>query len=354
MLQEVDKINITILVDNITDRLLPNSSLVKRPPLINDEKKFNKPPIAEHGFSALLEIVYNYDGDMMSKKFLFDTGVSKSGIIYNSNIFGINLKEIETIILSHGHFDHFSGLISVLKNIHHPIEIIAHPDAFLKRWIIFPDGKKARMDTLDEQEIKESGGIIIKNNNTSYLPRVQTTTTQTTTMTTTTKIKIKTKELENNRSDQNRNKNNNRILVTGEIPRITNFEKGFPLQYKEGKDKTELIPDPFIRDDQAIVILLKNKGLVIMTGCGHAGIINTINYATKLTGIKKIFAVIGGFHLTGEGYEKSIPLTITELVKINPKYIIPCHCTGWKACNEIIKSMPEKYIQTSVGSTFQF
>jgi 7,8-dihydropterin-6-yl-methyl-4-(beta-D-ribofuranosyl)aminobenzene 5'-phosphate synthase len=153
MLQEVDKINITILVDNITDRLLPNSSLVKRPPLINNEK-FNKPPIAEHGFSALLEIIYKYEGNMISKKFLFDTGVSKNGIIHNSNIFGINFDEIETIILSHGHFDHFSGLISVLKNIRHPIEIIAHPDAFLRRWIVFPNGKKARMDILDEQEIK--------------------------------------------------------------------------------------------------------------------------------------------------------------------------------------------------------
>jgi 7,8-dihydropterin-6-yl-methyl-4-(beta-D-ribofuranosyl)aminobenzene 5'-phosphate synthase len=101
-------------------------------------------------------------------------------------------------------------------------------------------------------------------------------------------------------------------------------------------------------------MLLKNKGLVILTGCGHAGIINTLNYATKVTGIKKVYALIGGFHLTGEGYEESIPLTINELLKINPEYIIPCHCTGWKACNEIIKSMPQKYIQTSVGSTFCF
>jgi 7,8-dihydropterin-6-yl-methyl-4-(beta-D-ribofuranosyl)aminobenzene 5'-phosphate synthase len=91
-----------------------------------------------------------------------------------------------------------------------------------------------------------------------------------------------------------------------------------------------------------------------MTGCGHAGIINTINYATKITGIKKVYAVIGGFHLTGEGYEKFIPLTIAGLIRINPEYIIPCHCTGWKASNEIIKAMPQKYIQTSVGSTFQF
>lgn len=337
MLQEVDNINITILVDNITDRLLPSLSLVKRPPLIS-KKRFNKPPIAEHGFSTLVEISYKYKGKKILKKFLFDTGVSKNGIIYNSNIFGINFEDIETIILSHGHFDHFSGLISVLKKINKPIEIIMHPDAFLRRWIVFPDGRKARMDTLDEEEIKEFGGIIIKNKDINYLPRLKT-----------------TKIIHNNDADNNRsNKNNIRVLITGEIPRVTKFEKGFPLQYKEGKDENDLIADPFVKDDQALVMLVKNKGLVILTGCGHAGIINTINYATKVTGIKKVYAIIGGFHLTGEGYEESIPLTISQLLKINPEYIIPCHCTGWKASNEIIKSMPQKYIQTSVGSTFCF
>jgi 7,8-dihydropterin-6-yl-methyl-4-(beta-D-ribofuranosyl)aminobenzene 5'-phosphate synthase len=337
MLQEVDSINITILVDNITDRLLPSLSLVKRPPLISN-KRFNKPPIAEHGFSTLVEISYKYKDKKILKKFLFDTGVSKNGIIYNSNIFGINFEDIETIILSHGHFDHISGLISVLKKINKPIEIITHPDAFLRRWVVFSDGRKARMDTLDEGEIKEFGGIIIKNSDINYLPRLKT--------------KINPKDyIDNNISNNN---NNNRILITGEIPRITKFEKGFPLQFKEGKDENDLIADPFVKDDQALVILLKNKGLVILTGCGHAGIINTLNYATKVTGIKKVYAIIGGFHLTGEGYEESIPLTISELLKINPEYIIPCHCTGWKASNEIIKSMPKKYIQTSVGSTFCF
>ena len=336
MLQEVDSLNITILVDNITDRLLPSLSLVKRPPLISN-KRFNKPPIAEHGFSTLVEISYKYKDKKILKKFLFDTGVSKNGIIYNSNIFGINFEDIETIILSHGHFDHISGLISVLKKINKPIEIITHPDAFLRRWVVFPDGRKARMDTLDEGEIKEFGGIIIKNSDINYLPRLKT--------------KINPSDYTDNNISDN---NNNRILITGEIPRVTKFEKGFPLQYKEGKDENDLIADPFVKDDQALVILLKNKGLAILTGCGHAGIINTVNYATKVTGIKKVYAIIGGFHLTGEGYEESIPLTISELLKINPEYIIPCHCTGWKASNEIIKSMSKKYIQTSVGSTFCF
>lgn len=335
MLQVVENINITILVDNITDRLLPSLSLVKRPPMISN-KRFNKAPIAEHGFSALVEIFYTYKDEKFKKTYLFDTGVSKNGIMYNSDIFNINFEDIETIILSHGHFDHFSGLISVLKKINRPIEIVAHTDAFLKRWIVFPDGKKARMDILNEENIRGYGGIIIKNNGVNYLPRPR--------------LKIN----KNNKNNDRFDKKNKRILITGEIPRITNFEKGFPLQYKEGKDQNHLIADPLVNDDQALVILLKNKGLVILTGCSHAGIINTINYATKVTGIKKVYAIIGGFHLSGEEYEDSIPLTITELLRINPEYIIPCHCTGWKASNEIIKAVPQKYIQTSVGSTFCF
>jgi 7,8-dihydropterin-6-yl-methyl-4-(beta-D-ribofuranosyl)aminobenzene 5'-phosphate synthase len=335
VLQRVDDINITILIDNITDRLLPSLSLVKRLPMISN-KRFNKPPIAEHGFSALVEILYTYKNEKFKHKFLFDTGTSKNGIIYNSGILNINFKDIETIILSHGHFDHFSGLISALKKINRPIEIVAHSDAFLKRWIVFSDGRKARMDILNEENIREFGGIIIKNNGINYLPRP--------------KLKINNNNIDNNRFD----KKNKRVLITGEIPRITTFEKGFPLQYKEGKDENHLIADPFVKDDQALVMLLKNKGLVILTGCGHAGIINTINYARKITGIKKVYAIIGGFHLSGEEYEDSIPLTITELLRIDSEYIIPCHCTGWKASNEIIKAMPQKYIQTSVGSTFCF
>ena len=98
---------------------------------------------------------------------------------------------------------------------------------------------------------------------------------------------------------------------------------------------------------------VRNKGLVILTACGHSGIINTINYAKKITGINKIYSVIGGFHLpTGGIYDQAIEPTIKELREADPDYIIPCHCTGWKATNRIIESFPEKFMQSSVGTTF--
>jgi 7,8-dihydropterin-6-yl-methyl-4-(beta-D-ribofuranosyl)aminobenzene 5'-phosphate synthase len=329
-LQEIESAKITILVDNITDRLLPSSSIVKRPPMISNQI-ISKSPIAEHGFSALLEISYVYENATKTNKFLFDTGVSKEGIVNNSDVLGINLKDIETIVLSHGHFDHISGLISTLGRLKKSVEIIAHPEAFLRRWLVYPNGNKARMDFLDEEEINQAGGIIRKVDKISFLPRNV-----------------------NMQSKKKTNQANNRVMITGEIPRVTEFEKGFPLQYKEQDNEINLVPDPLVSDDQALIMNVKNKGLIILTGCGHAGIVNTINFAKKVTGIKKIYCVIGGFHLSGQDYEDSIPLTIAELTRVNPQYIVPCHCTGWKATNKIIDTMPEKFIQSSVGSTFYF
>jgi len=155
-------------------------------------------------------------------------------------------------------------------------------------------------------------------------------------------------------SKEKTNHTNNRVMITGEIPRVTKFEKGFPLQYKEQDNEIDLVPDPLVSDDQALIMNVRNKGLIILTGCGHAGIINTIKFAKKATGIEKVYCVIGGFHLSGQDYEDSIPLTMAELARIDPQYIVPCHCTGWKATNKIIDTMPEKFIQSSVGSTFYF
>jgi 7,8-dihydropterin-6-yl-methyl-4-(beta-D-ribofuranosyl)aminobenzene 5'-phosphate synthase len=324
-LQEIDSVKITILVDNITDRLHPSISVVRRPSMISNQK-IAESPIAEHGFSAILEISYTHNKSIKTNKFLFDTGVSKD----DSDVLGVNLTDIETIILSHGHFDHISGLISTLKRIEKPIEIVVHPEAFLRRWLIFPNGNKARLDFLDEEEIHQAGGIIRKVEKISFLPRD-----------------------ENKPDKKDSNIVNNRVMITGEIPTVTQFEKGFPLQYKE-ENEFELVPDPLVKDDQALVMNIKDKGLLILTGCGHAGIINTIKYAKKVTGVRKIYSVLGGLHLSGQGYEESIPLTIAELKREDPRYIVPCHCTGRKAAYEIVNTMPEKFIQPSVGSIFCF
>src|SRR5215212_472193 len=349
LLQEVEKVSITILMDNSTDFLLTSSAHAVRPPLIVNEKFNLPPPVAEHGFSALVNVVSKYDqikgeknnsvneyktvknSSSSNNTFLFDTGVSKNGVVHNANIFGIDFKQINGIILSHGHFDHFTGLVNILKRISARQlstanrDVFTHPDAFLRRWEIYPDGKRAKMPFLDETQLKKAGATIHKNTGITLLP----------------------------------NQYSPSLLITGQIPRETSFEKGFPFQYAENThkdDKKNLTPDPLVKDDQAIVINVRNKVLIILTGCGHAGVINSMNYAKKITGVDKIYAVIGGFHLPADGgiYEEAIDPTLKELQKANPEYIVPCHCTGWKATNKIIDLMPEKFIQSGVGTIFTF
>jgi 7,8-dihydropterin-6-yl-methyl-4-(beta-D-ribofuranosyl)aminobenzene 5'-phosphate synthase len=320
----INKVSITLLMDNITDRLLPNSLHAHRPPLGKDEK-FLPAPIAEHGFSALIETEVNNNSDSGSPQrntYLFDAGTSENGVIFNSDLFGINLQNIDAIVLSHGHFDHFTGLQSVAKQISRPVKLYAHPDAFLKRWDIFPDGTKLINPVLDQAALEQYGMIVQKNEGPSGLPEQE-------------------------------KDNGPYLIVSGQIPRETSYEKGFPLQYAEVEGKG-LVHDPLIKDDQALVANVEDKGLVIISGCGHAGIINTINYAKKLGGTEKIHAVLGGFHLSGALHEDAIEPTIRALQDADPDYIVPCHCTGWKATNAIIQRMPQKFIQPSVGTRFVF
>lgn len=96
----------------------------------------------------------------------------------------------------------------------------------------------------------------------------------------------------------------------------------------------------------------KDKGLVVLTGCGHAGAINTIRQAQELTGVQKVHAVIGGFHLSGALFEPIIAPTVTALKELNPALIVPAHCTGWKAVHAIARELPQAFVQNSVGTRF--
>jgi 7,8-dihydropterin-6-yl-methyl-4-(beta-D-ribofuranosyl)aminobenzene 5'-phosphate synthase len=121
------------------------------------------------------------------------------------------------------------------------------------------------------------------------------------------------------------------------------------VHYSEVDEKME--NDPLIKDDQAIILSIKDKGLVVITGCGHSGIINILKYAKELTGEDRIYAVIGGMHLTGGIFEPIIPRTIDELEGLKPRFLIPCHCSGLKAVNEIVRKMSSAFIQNGVGMT---
>jgi 7,8-dihydropterin-6-yl-methyl-4-(beta-D-ribofuranosyl)aminobenzene 5'-phosphate synthase len=268
-------------------------------------------PIAEHGFSMLIRLFCN--GAFHSV--LFDTGGSPEGVVNNADRMGLDLSEIEVIVLSHGHYDHFGGLLAVLRVVNKKdLPIIVHEDMFKTRGVVDSNGtiRKHPAFPTDDQ-VKPARYVRTKQ------PHL---------------VADKT------------------VLVTGEIPRETDFEKGFPQHRVLTNGQWQ--PDPWILDDRAIVINVKQKGLVVVSGCAHAGIINTTCYAQQITGISSVFAVMGGFHLAGKEYEPRINQTVEKLRLISPDLLVPSHCTGWKGIYAIAETMPQAFVWNSVGNLYKF
>ena len=311
----VDKVVITTLIDNYIDVFLPDSDNIKRwglPGLVPGERvaySTSPPLMAEHGFSLLIE---TYQGNQ-AQVFLFDAGFTEEGVPNNLGKLGIQVSDINSIIVSHGHPDHTASISKILKLSEKKIPVIVHPAAFSKRYFIFPDGSRQLVNTFTEKTIEEAGAEISHSKEITKL--------------------------------------GSGVMATGEIDMVNDFELHFPLAYYEhnGKMEKDLFPD-----EKSLIINLKGKGLIILSGCAHRGIINTVEYAKKTTGIDKVHAVIGGFHLTGTTPMDKITRTVEEMKKIGPNFIIPTHCTGWNAMNMFSKSMPDRFLLNSVGTRFTF
>ena len=313
-LKDIDSVEITCLVDNSVDLLLPNTKVAFRPSV--NENWFVHPLIAEHGFCA--SITLEVKGT--EHRLLFDSGLDPFAASHNAEVLDLDLSYCELVISSHGHIDHAGGLINIKRKINEEkqkqkLPLVLHEDAFKNRLVKFQDGRKISLPAPNRTDLIEAGYNLVQKQSTSLWIE-------------------------------------DRILVTGEIPRTNDFEKGFPNHYSETEGKME--NDPLIKDDQAIVLNIKDKGLVVITGCAHAGIINIIKYAKELSGENRIYGVIGGMHLTGGVFEPLIPRTIDELELLKPRFIIPCHCSGLKAVTEIAKNMPNALIQNSVGTNYIF
>jgi len=268
-------------------------------------------PIAEHGFSLLIRVF----SDGKTHCILYDTGSSPEGVITNANRMGLDLSEIESVVLSHGHYDHSGGLLATLKAIDKEnLPIIVHEDMFKTRGTAEPNGTVRTLPEFPaEDRVKPAKYIRTKQPHTIA---------------------------------------DNAILVTGEIPRKTSFEQGL-LQHKvfvDGKWQ----PDPLIRDDRALVFNVKQKGLVVLSGCAHAGIINTTRYAQQLTGVEGIYAIMGGFHLAGKDCETRIKPTVEQLKQLAPTILAPSHCTGWRGIFTLAKEMPKAFVWNSVGNLYGF
>jgi 7,8-dihydropterin-6-yl-methyl-4-(beta-D-ribofuranosyl)aminobenzene 5'-phosphate synthase len=306
-LRELEKVEVTILVDNYTDLLLLQSTNVVKRTSVTPPQAF----LAEHGFSCLIKTVDGSEEHVM----LMDVGISGTCLLQNAQLLKIDLSKVEALILSHGHFDHCWGLREILPKVPKGIPLVLHPDAFLPRRINFPAFKiQVPMPPPDENMLREAGLEIRKIREDSTVAA-------------------------------------DCLLVLGEIDRMTEFEKGMPGA--EAEIKGQWVKDPF-PDDRGVAVKVKDKGLVVIGGCSHAGIINTVKHAQKVTRTPKVHAVLGGFHLTGPMMEPVIGPTIVEMKKISPDYIVPTHCTGWRAINQFAKEMPDQFVLNTVGTTYIF
>jgi 7,8-dihydropterin-6-yl-methyl-4-(beta-D-ribofuranosyl)aminobenzene 5'-phosphate synthase len=248
---------------------------------------------------------------------LFDFGFSETGAALNAKTLGMPMGEIEAIALSHSHGDHMGGFSDLVKMIGKPgIELVVHPAAFkTPRYVKFDDGKSKSQHPPFTREMAQEAG---------------------------TKV-IATKEP--------RPMLGGDVLFLGEIPRRTPFETGLPNAYYEegGVEKKDII-----EDDTSLVMNLKGKGLIILSGCAHAGIINTVNRALEVTGIDAVHVIMGGFHINHAPSDPLVTQTVAALKKFAPRYIVPTHCTGRKSIQEIEAAMPEGFLLNMSGTRLTF
>lgn len=245
--------------------------------------------IAKHGLSLLVE------GEGNKEKFsmLMDTGPSPNILLHNIKVMGVDLSKIRFVFISHGHYDHTGGLLGIIKHIGKKAFAIAHPKVFDMKLKIDPILENIG-SPFKQSEVEAVGGVILLAKNSVKLT--------------------------------------NEIMTTGEIDRNTVYEEVKNFWTIDG----EIFKEDIMQDDQALIINVKGKGLVIVSGCAHSGIINTVRQAKKVAGIDNIYAVLGGFHLN-KADKKRIQLTTDELLKIDPKFVGPCHCTGVDAINQLVE-----------------
>jgi 7,8-dihydropterin-6-yl-methyl-4-(beta-D-ribofuranosyl)aminobenzene 5'-phosphate synthase len=140
------------------------------------------------------------------------------------------------------------------------------------------------------------------------------------------------------------------VLITGEVDRVTGFEQGMPPAHQawDGNGRRH---DPAVIDHRALVVHVRGRGLVVVTGCGHAGVVDIVRHAMRLTGVGRLPALIGGLHLSGPAFEPVIGPTVAALTGLAPELIVPGHCTGWRARHTLAAALPDAWAQSSVGTT---
>lgn len=305
---EADKVTVWVLTDNAYDTLRPDTKIAKRYRSVP-----GKAILAEHGVSFYVETVVNGK----TSACMFDYGNDPFGVMNNITLLGVDIGKANAFSLSHGHWDHFMAAVNILKQNQPRIAggtpFYVGEEAFARRYSLRPGAAEpADLGQLKKEEIEALGLKVVE---------------------------VKKPE---------------QIVpgayFTGNIERVTAYEKvPQTLLIKRG-EKPE--PDDF-RGEQGLFFNVKGKGLVVISGCAHAGIVNTVKQAQKIAGTDKVHAVMGGFHLANAKPE-IIQNTVVDIKAMKPDYIVPMHCTGFETIVAFSKEMPNEFTLNTAGTKYTF
>jgi 7,8-dihydropterin-6-yl-methyl-4-(beta-D-ribofuranosyl)aminobenzene 5'-phosphate synthase len=302
-LEPVDGVEIQVLVDNLTDSLSTVPDFVTSEWKVLQENGLrviegNSLCCANHGLSLVIATQKRTGIETV----LFDAGPVDYAVERNGVRLGIDFGEVGAVVLSHGHWDHAGGIPTALSFIGQGnggtgVPLYLHPEMFHQR------GTRRRLGpVLPMQRVLGPAEWALLGAN----PIV---------------------------TDQAQVCLSNSFFVSGEIPRITSYERGFP-----GHVRMSALgfwePDELLQDERFLAVHVRDKGLVVFSACSHAGIVNVLHEARAAFPKVPLYAVMGGFHLAGDS-ESIIPETVKDMEQFDLDYIIPAHCTGWRAVNAL-------------------
>ena len=320
-LQPVDRLEIQVLVDNVTD------SLSRTPPFVTREwnmlrkrgMRFTSGPAlccANHGLSLVLTLHRGTE----RFSFLFDGGPDPYAVERNGPKLGVDFGAIDAAMLSHGHWDHAGGIPAALRfitaaNGGRAVPLYLHPGMFRERGGRQPDGGVFPMERVPPPGAWAEMGAE---------PRV----------TASPQFLF-----------------GGGLYISGEIPRQTPYERGLPGQVARDAEGNPWESDELLMDERFCAVPVAGKGLVVFSACSHAGIVNVLRAARASFPDVPLFAAMGGFHFSGEN-EDIIPETVRDLAALDLPLLIPAHCTGWRAVNVLERAFGERVVPAAVGKLF--